>query len=133
MAELPEPPRPKGLGWFSALGPGVIILGAAIGSGEFLLGPAAFLQYGMTLMCFAMIAIFFQTIFNMEAVRYTLATGEPAYTGFMRTGPHPTSTDYAIARCPAGMGSPGAGSRAAWHAQPGDGPSLRLAGRVARQ
>ena len=90
LAELPEPPNPKGLGWFGALGPGVIILGAAIGSGEFLLGPATFLRYGMTLLCFAMIAIFFQTVFNMEAVRYTLATGEPAYTGFMRTSPHPT-------------------------------------------
>ena len=33
------------------------------------------------------VAVFLQTVFNMEAVRYTLATGEPAFTGFMRTRP----------------------------------------------
>src|SRR5262249_14282827 len=35
--------------------------------------------------CF--IAIIFQTIFNTEVMRYTLATGEPVFTGFMRTRP----------------------------------------------
>src|SRR6476469_7792191 len=44
-AELPRAPRPQGLGWFSALGPGVIALGVSIGSGEFLLGPAALMKY----------------------------------------------------------------------------------------
>src|SRR5688572_31213925 len=39
--ELPPAPTPRGLGWFSAIGPGVIALGVSIGSGEFLLGPAA--------------------------------------------------------------------------------------------
>jgi hypothetical protein len=29
-----------------------------------------------------------QTIFNTEIMRYTLATGEPVFTGFMRTRPH---------------------------------------------
>lgn len=36
-AELPSPPRPKGLAWIGVVGPGVIVLGASIGSGEFLL------------------------------------------------------------------------------------------------
>ena len=31
--------------------------------------------------------MFFQTIFNTELMRYTLATGEPVFTGFMRTKP----------------------------------------------
>jgi hypothetical protein len=48
--DLPEPPRPKGLQWLGVVGPGVIVLGAAIGSGEFLLGPAAFVQYGLVLL-----------------------------------------------------------------------------------
>ncbi|MEZ4586948.1 MAG: hypothetical protein R2909_11140 [Gemmatimonadales bacterium] len=26
-AEMPEPPRPKGLGWIPVVGPGVILLG----------------------------------------------------------------------------------------------------------
>ncbi len=45
-AELPVPPTPTGLGWLGVVGPGVIVLGASIGGGEFLLGPAAFVRYG---------------------------------------------------------------------------------------
>src|SRR5688500_14673800 len=36
-AELPAPPVPRGLGWVGIVGPGVIVLGLSIGSGEFLL------------------------------------------------------------------------------------------------
>jgi hypothetical protein len=89
-AELPEPPRPRGLAWIAVAGPGVIVLGASIGSGEFLLGPAAFVRYGLTLLWVTAVAVVLQTIFNMELVRYTMATGEPAFTGFMRTKPHST-------------------------------------------
>ena len=35
-------------------------------------------------------AIFFQTIFNTEVMRYVVATGEPVVTGFMRTRPSST-------------------------------------------
>jgi hypothetical protein len=86
-ADLPEPPRPTGLGWLRVVGPGVIALGVSIGSGEFLLGPAAFVQHGFSLLWIVLIAIAFQTIFNTEVLRYTLATGEPVFTGFMRTRP----------------------------------------------
>src|SRR6185295_280670 len=34
------------------------------------------------------VAVFLQTIFNFELMRYTLATGESAITGFMRTRPN---------------------------------------------
>ena len=88
-AELPEPPRPRGLSWLGVVGPGVIVLGASIGSGEFLLGPAAFVQYGLTLLWVTLIAAFLQTVFNTELMRYTLATGEPIFAGFMRTRPGP--------------------------------------------
>ena len=86
-AELPAPPRPKGLAWIGVVGPGVIVLGASIGSGEFLLGPAAFVQYGLVLLWVTLVAAFLQTVFNTELMRWTLATGEPVVTGFMRTGP----------------------------------------------
>ena len=89
-AELPAPPMPKGLGWVGAVGPGVIVLGLSIGSGEFLLGPAAFVNYGFALLWITTVAVFLQTIFNTEVMRYTLATGEPAFTGFMRTKPGST-------------------------------------------
>ena len=89
-AELPIPPMPKGLSWFGIVGPGVIVLGLSIGSGEFLLGPAAFVQYGLALLWITLVAVSLQTVFNTELMRYTLATGEPAFTGFMRTRPHAT-------------------------------------------
>jgi hypothetical protein len=90
IAELPPAPRPRGFGWFSALGPGVIALGVSIGSGEFLLGPAAFVKYGLALLWVVSVAALLQTWLNLELMRYTLATGEPAVTGFMRTPPHST-------------------------------------------
>jgi hypothetical protein len=89
-AALPAPPAPRGLGWLAVVGPGVIILGASIGSGEFLLGPAVFVKYGLTLLWVTVVAILFQTIFNTEVMRYTVATGEPVLTGFMRTRPSST-------------------------------------------
>jgi hypothetical protein len=68
----------------------VIALGVSIGSGEFLLGPAAFVKYGLALLWVVGVAALLQTLFNVELMRYTFATGEPAVTGFMRTRPHST-------------------------------------------
>jgi hypothetical protein len=90
IAELPPAPRPQGLGWFSAIGPGVIVLGVSIGSGEFLLGPAAFIKYGLSLLWVVGVASVLQTLLNVELMRYTMATGEPVITGFMRVRPHAT-------------------------------------------
>jgi hypothetical protein len=89
-ADLPEPPRPKGLGWLGVVGPGIIVLGVSIGSGEFLLGPAVFVRNGLSILWVTLVAIIFQTIFNLELMRYTIATGEPVFTGFMRTRPSST-------------------------------------------
>src|SRR5919106_868373 len=86
-AELPEAPTPTGIGWLKAVGPGVIVLGLSLGGGEFLLGPTAFVRYGLSLLWITLVGVFFQTIFNTELMRYTLATGEPVFTGFMRTKP----------------------------------------------
>src|SRR5499426_2064564 len=96
-ADLPSPPRPKGLEWFGVVGPGVIVLGASIGSGEFLLGPAVFLRHGLSLLWVTLAAVFLQTVFNTELMRYTLATGEPVFTGFMRTRPSSTLWAWAYA------------------------------------
>lgn len=70
-----------------AIGPGVILLGVSIGSGEWLLGPAAFVRYGVALLWVTLVAVFLQTVFNTELMRYTMYTGEPVFTGFMRTWP----------------------------------------------
>lgn len=87
---MPVPPNPKGLGWIPVVGPGVILLGLSIGSGEFLLGPAMIIKHGPTVLWIAACAIVLQTLFNLEVMRYTMATGEPVFSGFMRTKPSAT-------------------------------------------
>ena len=90
VAELPAPPRYKfSLAFAGILGPGIIALGASIGSGEWLLGPAITAQYGGTLLWIATIAIALQAVLNTEAIRYTLYTGEPMLSGYMRCKPGP--------------------------------------------
>ena len=75
----------------------MIVLGVSIGSGEFLLGPAVFVRQGLSLMWVVAVAVMLQTIFNTELMRYTLATGEPAFTGFMRTRPSSTAWAWVYA------------------------------------
>jgi len=90
-AEMPVPPDPAGLAWLGVVGPGVIVLGLSIGSGEFLLGPAVFVRHGLSLLWVTTVAVVLQAVFNTEVMRYTLATGEPVFTGFMRTRPSSTA------------------------------------------
>jgi hypothetical protein len=90
VSELPTPPVARGLSLLAIIGPGAIILGVSIGSGEWLLGPAAFIKYGLALLWVTGIAVFLQTVFNTELLRYTLYTGEPIFTGLMRTRPSST-------------------------------------------
>ena len=47
-----------------------------------------FVKYGLSLFWVVGIGILLQTLFNLELMRYTMATGEPVLTGFMRTRPH---------------------------------------------
>lgn len=86
---LPEPPRFGGRQWASLLGPGILMAGTAIGTGEWLVGPRITAQYGGALMWVATVSLLAQLVFNMEASRYTLATGEPILTGAFRTRPGP--------------------------------------------
>ena len=88
LAELPAPPPFQfGRAFRGVLGPGIIALGASIGSGEWLLGPKITVQYGGTLLWIDTIAIVLQSILNTESIRYTLYTGEPMFSGFMRCRP----------------------------------------------
>jgi hypothetical protein len=61
-----------------------------MGSGEWLIGPAVAAQYGPTLLWITTVSVILQLFLNLEMIRYTLYTGEPIYTGFMRTSPGPT-------------------------------------------
>ncbi|HEY3240089.1 MAG TPA: Nramp family divalent metal transporter [Acidimicrobiia bacterium] len=71
-----------------AVGPSFIALGAAIGSGEWLLGPLAvgnkgFIGVGWIITVSAVL----QVIYNIECSRYVIATGEVPIVGFARTPP----------------------------------------------
>lgn len=88
-AELPEPPAFTGRNVLRTVGPGVIGLGLAIGSGEWLLGPSVIVSYGPALLWITSVAVVLQALLNLEMARYTLYTGEPIMTGYMRTWPGP--------------------------------------------
>jgi len=84
---LPEP-LPFSLGnLFRTIGPGAILLAAAIGGGEWIIGPLTTIKYGRGILWVATLGIVLQTIFNLEAARYTMYTGEPIITGIMRLRP----------------------------------------------
>jgi hypothetical protein len=78
-ADLPEP-APLG----KVMGPSVLLLAGAIGSGEFVLWPYITSQVGLSLVWLVVIGVTTQSFLNMEIERYTLATGETAVTGFTR-------------------------------------------------
>ena len=87
--ELPEAPPFSSRNLFRVIGPGAILLASSIGGGEWLVGPAIGVQYGRSLLWIATAAIALQLLFNLEAIRYTMYTGEPIVTGFMRLRPGP--------------------------------------------
>lgn len=87
--ELPPPPPGGWQTWKALLGPGVLLAGASVGSGEWLSGPAVSAQYGGTLLWVATLSIIAQVFCNLEMMRYTLYCGEPIVVGFFRTWPGP--------------------------------------------
>ncbi len=89
LGDLPEP-RPFSVGnVFRTIGPGAILLAAAIGAGEWIAGPMTAITYGPGILWIATTAIVLQMCFNLEAIRYTMYTGEPILTGIMRLQPGP--------------------------------------------
>lgn len=89
VGELPEPPPYRFRNVLAMIGPGAILLGLSIGSGEWLLGPAATVKWGLAMLWIVTISALLQVLLNTEMARYTLYTGEPIVTGFMRTWPGP--------------------------------------------
>ncbi len=87
--DLPAPPAFNARNLFKVIGPGAIMAATSIGGGEWLVGPAAAVRYSSAIFLIATIAIVLQVIFNLEAIRYTLYTGEPIYGGIMRLKPGP--------------------------------------------
>ena len=77
--ELPAAPPLRRM-----LGPGIILLGLSIGSGEFVLWPKLTAEWGFALFWACWLGATMQYFINMEIERYTLATGESAVAGFVR-------------------------------------------------
>ena len=89
VADLPAPLPFSARNLMKVIGPGAIMAATSIGGGEWLVGPAAAVKYSSSIFLIATIAIVLQVIFNLEAIRYTLYTGEPIYGGIMRLRPGP--------------------------------------------
>ena len=85
--DLPEPLPFSVRNVLRTIGPGAILLAASIGGGEWIVGPMVAVKYGTGILWIASVGIFLQLIFNLEAIRYTLYSGEPILTGIMRLRP----------------------------------------------
>src|SRR5688500_822119 len=89
VADLPAPIPFGGRNILKVIGTGAIMAATSIGGGEWLVGPSAAVKYGSAIFLIATVAILLQVFFNLEAIRYTLYTGEPIYGGIMRLKPGP--------------------------------------------
>jgi hypothetical protein len=95
VADLPTPEEVWGVpkvgrkeAFKYAVGPSFIALGAAIGSGEWLLGPLSVGKRGFTGIGWIItVSILLQVIYNIECSRYVVATGEVPIVGFARVPP----------------------------------------------
>jgi hypothetical protein len=75
-------PQPLSLG--KILGPGIVLAGLGVGSGEMILWPFIISNLGLGMLWAALVGVTLQFFLNMEIERYTLSTGETAVSGFSR-------------------------------------------------
>ncbi|WP_309684644.1 Nramp family divalent metal transporter [Armatimonas sp.] len=87
--ELPEPQPFTFKNLLKLVGPGLVLAGGAIGTGELIMGPQVAARYQGALLWVALLSILAQVMLNTEVMRYTLCTGEPIMTGFLRCKPGP--------------------------------------------
>ena len=66
-----------------------MMVGGAIGGGEWTMGPAVIGKYGGIFMWVAMLSIALQVSYNLEVMRYAVYCGEPIFVGFFRLLPGP--------------------------------------------
>jgi len=75
---------PRFPGWWAALGPGVVWMALAQGSGELIWWPYIVAKYGLTFLFLLIPACLLQYPVTVEIGRYTLLTGESIFHGFIR-------------------------------------------------
>jgi hypothetical protein len=81
---LPRAGFAKFPGWWAALGPGIVWMALAQGSGELIWWPYIIAKYGLTLLFLLIPACLLQFPLSYEIGRYTLLTGESIFHGFIR-------------------------------------------------
>ena len=77
----PLPPFP---GWSKTIGPGIILMALAQGSGELIWWPYLIAKYGLAFLFLLIPACLLQYSLIYEIGRYTLLTGESIWQGFLR-------------------------------------------------
>lgn len=75
---------PRFPGWTAALGPGVVWMALAQGSGELIWWPYLVAKYGLTFLCLLIPACLLQVPINYAIGNYTVLTGETIFQGFIR-------------------------------------------------
>ena len=80
-------PMPLFPGFLALLGPGIIWMGVAQGSGELILWPYLIAKYGLGFLCLLIPACLLQYPVTYEIGRYTAITGESVWKGFVRLHP----------------------------------------------
>ena len=66
------------------IGPGAVMVGLAVGSGELVLWPWITARFGLVMVWAPLLAVFLQCWFNIEVGRWAIATGESALNGIAR-------------------------------------------------
>jgi len=79
---------PDALPLRAMVGPGIILAGLALGSGEYVLWPYITYKSQFVFFWASVVGVTMQYFINMEITRWTLATGETALTGFCRMSRH---------------------------------------------
>ncbi len=70
--------------FWKMIGPGAIMVGLAVGSGELVLWPWIISRFGAVMAWAPLLAVFLQCWFNLEIGRWAIATGESALNGLSR-------------------------------------------------
>lgn len=87
--DLPPPKPLRARNLLALIGPGLVLAGGSIGTGEWVMGPQAAARYQGAMLWAVLLSIVAQVVLNTEVMRYTLCTGEPILTGFFRSKPGP--------------------------------------------
>ena len=84
LGRAPVPPFP---GWWKVLGPGIVWMALAQGSGELIWWPYLIAKYGLGFLFLLVPACLLQWPLTFEIGRYTALTGESIWKGFIRLSP----------------------------------------------